>query len=124
MKDKRGIERGGCKSCSCDEYEYEDSYGNRCSYCDHVPALHQNSNKDEVSKSTALHSEEVNPKKRKLSNELDCNEETSCKMATLSTGSTSDDPGGNHHAEIENTNHDERGGQQTEVDQGCAGDMI
>lgn len=36
-KDKRGISRGSCTTCECDEFESE---GVRCDYCGHPPVMH------------------------------------------------------------------------------------
>ena len=37
-KDKRGVKRGRCLSCQCDEYEAQE--GLLCEYCGHPPAKH------------------------------------------------------------------------------------
>lgn len=36
-KDKRGIKRGHCTECECEEYE---SSAIRCDYCGHTPVNH------------------------------------------------------------------------------------
>lgn len=37
-KDKRGLDRGACFICACDEYETEGSI--LCEYCGHTPTQH------------------------------------------------------------------------------------
>ena len=39
-RDKRGIDRGACKVCECDEYEVTSSDRIVCEYCDHSPMAH------------------------------------------------------------------------------------
>jgi hypothetical protein len=38
MKDRKGINRGKCKKCDCDEYLVEKSI--LCAYCEHTPFAH------------------------------------------------------------------------------------
>ena len=39
--DKRGVNRGACKECDCDEYEPPPDMKNlKCEYCAHAPAQH------------------------------------------------------------------------------------
>ena len=40
MRDKRGIERGDCLDCDCEEYEPLRG-SHRCDYCDHPSAKHR-----------------------------------------------------------------------------------
>ena len=39
MKDKRGVERGHCKQCDCQEYTLSPD-GHKCGGCSHSPAQH------------------------------------------------------------------------------------
>ena len=39
MKDKRGVVRGRCLECDCDEYETQNSIA-ACDYCGHAPGQH------------------------------------------------------------------------------------
>ena len=39
MKDKRGVERGHCKQCDCQEYTLSPG-GHKCGGCSHLPAQH------------------------------------------------------------------------------------
>ena len=42
MKDIKGVERGGCRDCSCNEFLSPHDGSARCSACGHPPARHQN----------------------------------------------------------------------------------
>lgn len=39
MRDKRGIERGQCSLCDCEEYEFQET-NLSCGYCGDPPAKH------------------------------------------------------------------------------------
>jgi hypothetical protein len=39
MKDRKGVVRGKCKKCGCDEYTMEKIL-NLCAFCDHTPFAH------------------------------------------------------------------------------------
>ena len=43
-KDKRGVERGRCTTCDCEEYEVIESHHILCDYCGHPPMVHLKGN--------------------------------------------------------------------------------
>ena len=40
-KDKRGVARGKCNACDCEEFEVEDQAHIKCDYCGHPPGQHE-----------------------------------------------------------------------------------